>query len=172
MLREKTTKLDKATWKLFWLQSITLFLGVLTAVIAIGALLFTEPVLAAKQVPMAGPKVVSTPVTTFSTTITGQPIDVPQHPNVSVAIATFPPGAQLPVHEHLYPHYVYVLEGTLTVVNMKTNETKQFHQGEFFAEMNNTWHFGKNDGTTPLKLLVIDQIPPGVTSNMVMAPAK
>jgi quercetin dioxygenase-like cupin family protein len=142
------------------------------ASIVVGALLFAGTAFAAEQVPYTGPKVVSTPVTTLNTTITGQPLDVPQHPTVNVAIATFPPGAQLPVHEHLYPHYVYVLEGTLTVVNTQTNETKQFHQGEFFAEMNNTWHFGKNDTNAETKLLVIDQLPPGMTGNMTMAPAK
>lgn len=140
--------------------------------IIIGVLLLAGAAQAAEQAPMAGPKVVSTPVTNFSTTITGQTLDVPQHPNVNVAVATFPPGAQLPVHQHPYPHYAYVLEGALTVVNTQTNETRVFHQGEFFAEMNNTWHFGKNAGDTPLKLLVIDQMPPGVTSNMIMAPAK
>jgi quercetin dioxygenase-like cupin family protein len=135
-------------------------------------LLFASSAFAAEQAPYTGPKVVSTPVTTLSTTITGQPIDVPQHPTVNVAIATFPPSAQLHIHEHLYPHYVYVLEGTLTVVNTQTNETKQFHQGEFFAEMNNPWHYGKNDTTAEVKLLVIDQLPPGMTGNMVMPPTK
>jgi quercetin dioxygenase-like cupin family protein len=134
--------------------------------------LIASSAFAAEQVPPTGPKVVSTPVTTFNTTITGQPLDVPQHPNVNVAIATFPPGAQLPIHQHPYPHYVYVLEGTLTVVNTQTNETKKFSQGQFFAEMNNTWHFGKNDTNAETKLLVIDQLPQGVTSNMMMAPAK
>ena len=140
--------------------------------VALCALLIASSAQAAEQVPCTGPKVASTPVTSTSSTITGQPIDVPLHPTVNVAIVTFPPGAQLPVHEHPYPHYVYVLEGTLTVVNTQTNETKQFHQGEFFAEMNNTWHFGKNETAAPVKLLVIDQVPPGITENMVTPPAK
>jgi quercetin dioxygenase-like cupin family protein len=139
--------------------------------IAATLLVFASSAFAAEQVPYTGPKVVSTPVTTLNTTITGQPIDVPQHPTVSVYTVVFPPGGQLPVHEHPYPHYVYVQEGTLTVVNMQTSETKQFHQGEFFAEMNNTWHFGKNDTTAPVRLLVIDQTPPGM-GNMMTAPAK
>jgi quercetin dioxygenase-like cupin family protein len=142
------------------------------AAIIIGALLFASAAQAAEQVPYTGPKVVSAPVTTLNTTITGQPLDVPQHPTVNVSTVVFPPGGQLPVHEHLYPHYVYVLEGTLTVVNTQTNETKKFHQGEFFAEMNNTWHFGKNDTNAETKLLVIDQMPPGVTGNMMTPPAK
>jgi hypothetical protein len=33
--------------------------------------------------------------------------------------------------------------------------------------MQDTWHYGKNNGRTPVKLLVIDQVPPGVTSNVV-----
>jgi len=54
------------------------------------------------------------------TTITGQPINVPANPEVRVNTVTFAPGARLPVHKHLYPHYVYVLEGTLSVTNSST----------------------------------------------------
>ena len=113
------------------------------------------------------PKVVSTPVFSGGTTITGQKIEVPNNPNVVVSMVTFPPGAALPVHKHLYPHYVYVLEGTLTVTNVETGKTFDAPRGKFFAEMNNTWHFGRNNGTTPVKILVIDQLPPGVTSNVI-----
>lgn len=117
------------------------------------------------------PKVTSTPVFSADTTITGQKIDVPNNPNVMVSTATFPPGAALPVHKHLYPHYVYVLEGTLSVTNVETGKSIDLPQGKFFVEMNNTWHFGKNNTQQPIKLLVIDQVPSGVKSNVVVKDA-
>ena len=113
------------------------------------------------------PTVTSKPVFSSTTTVTGQPITVPEHPTVMAVAATFEPGARLPVHKHPYPHYVYVLEGTLTIVNEETGKSFEVHPGEFFVEMQDTWHYGKNNGRTPVKLLVIDQVPPGVTSNVV-----
>jgi len=118
------------------------------------------------------PKVVGTPVLSTNTTITGQKIDVPTNPRVVVSTVTFAPGARLPVHKHPYPHYVYVLEGTLTVTNVETGKVFTVNQGQFFVEMNDTWHFGANNGTTPLKLLGIDQVPDGVKSNMVVQETK
>jgi quercetin dioxygenase-like cupin family protein len=117
------------------------------------------------------PKVTSAPVFSGGTTITGQKIEVPQNPNVVVSTVTFPPGAALPVHKHPYPHYVYVLEGTLTVTNVETGKSFDLPHGKFLVEMNNTWHFGKNNTRQPIKLLVIDQLPPGVASNVVVKDA-
>jgi len=54
-------------------------------------------------------KVQVTPVTRTNRTVTGQPIVVPDHPDVIVSIATFPPGARIAEHQHPHPHYVYVL---------------------------------------------------------------
>lgn len=111
------------------------------------------------------PKVQVTPVTRANRTVTGQPIVVPDHPDVIVSIATFPPGARIAEHQHPHPHYVYVLEGVLTVVNTDANTTFEVKAGEFVAEMQNTWHYGINKGAVPVKLLVIDQVPMGAASN-------
>ena len=110
------------------------------------------------------------PVTRTNTTITGQPIVVPQKPDVLVSLATFPPGARLPEHQHPNPHYVYVLEGVLTVVNTQTNKTFDVKAGDFVVEMQDTWHYGINNGTVPVKLLVIDQVPAGAPNNMTPKP--
>jgi len=112
------------------------------------------------------PKVTVVPVVRTNVTITGQPIVVPDRPDVLVSIATFPPGARLPVHKHLYPHLVYVLEGVLTVTNAQTGKTFTAKAGSFVAEMQNTWHFGVNEGQVPVKLLVIDEVPRGTASNV------
>jgi len=112
------------------------------------------------------PKVTVVPVVRTNVTITGQPIVVPDRPDVLVSIVTFPPGARLPVHKHLYPHLVYVLEGVLTVTNAQTGKTFTAKAGTFVAEMQNTWHFGVNEGQVPVKLLVIDEVPRGTASNV------
>lgn len=122
---------------------------------------------AATAVAAQVPKVTVAPVARTNVTITGQPIVVPDRPDILVSIATFPPGARLPVHKHLYPHLVYILEGVLTVTNMQTGKTFDAKAGEFVAEMQNTWHFGINAGQMPVKLLIIDEVPRGTASNVV-----
>jgi quercetin dioxygenase-like cupin family protein len=116
------------------------------------------------------PKMSVTPVARTNLTITGQHVVVPSNPDVIVATAIFPPGARLPAHKHLYPHYVYVTEGTLTVVNLETNMTYQVEAGSLVAEPLNTWHYGINNGTVPVKMVVVDQVPHGVAKNMVLKP--
>ena len=112
------------------------------------------------------PKVVVTPVARTNTTIIGQPIIVPDHPDVIVSLATFPPGARIAEHQHPHPHFVYVLEGVLTVVNTDANKTFEVKAGDFVAEMQDTWHYGINKGAVPVKLLVIDQVPAGAPNNV------
>ena len=111
------------------------------------------------------PKVQVTPVTRTNITVTGQPLVVPEHPDIIVSIATFPPGARIAEHQHPYPHFVYVLEGALTVVNTDADKTFEVKAGAFVAEMQDTWHYGINNGAVPVKLLVIDQVPRGTPSN-------
>jgi quercetin dioxygenase-like cupin family protein len=108
-----------------------------------------------------------TPVARTHTTITGQPIVVPANPDVVVSIATFPPGAKIAEHKHPFPHLVYVMTGTLTVTNTETGKTFDAKEGAFVAEMEDTWHYGVNNGTVPVKLLVIDEVPQGTKSNVV-----
>jgi quercetin dioxygenase-like cupin family protein len=127
------------------------------------------PILVFLSVPaLAGTSSVTvSPVARTHVTATGQAIVVPDHPDVVVSTATFPPGARLPVHKHPYPHFAYVLEGTLTVTNTQTGKTFEVKTGQFLAEMQDTWHFGMNNGREPVKLLIIDEVPHGVASNVV-----
>lgn len=127
---------------------------------AIGALAFAGAAYAADA-----PQISGKPLANTNKTNEGQIITAPVHPNVVASITTFPPGAETPVHKHPYPHYVYVMQGTLTVTNLETGKKFQAKQGQFVVEMMNVWHKGKNEGTTPVKLLVIDQLPAGVANN-------
>ena len=121
---------------------------------------------ATAMVANAAPPVVA-PVSSTDKSVIGQPIDVPQHPTVVTTIVTFQPGDRTVVHEHPYPHYGYMLEGTLTIVNTETGKSFDVKPGEFLVEMTNTYHYGQNRGSVPARILIVDQLPAGVTSNSV-----
>lgn len=106
--------------------------------------------------------VVVTPVFKTMRTIADQPIELPQK-NVEVVVSTYDiaPGAMLPVHQHHYQRYAYVLAGTLTVTNLESGKSATFTEGDFVVESRSEWHQGANNGTEPVKLLVIDQIEQG-----------
>jgi quercetin dioxygenase-like cupin family protein len=118
------------------------------------------------------PKISVQPIARTNTTISGEKIVVPPNPDVVTSIATFPPGAELPVHKHPYPHYVYVLDGVLTVFNTDTSKSFTVKKGDFIVETNADWHYGKNEGMVPVKLLVIDQLPADTKSNMTLKAAQ
>src|SRR5206468_390197 len=105
------------------------------------------------------PKVTIKPVARTDKTVLGQPIVVPPNAELRAFTVDFEPGARLRVHKHPYPHYVYVQQGTLTVMNVESGKTLEMKQGSFFAEMTNTWHYGVNKTNAPVKLLVIEQMP-------------
>lgn len=112
-------------------------------------------------------KVVVTPLASTTTTAAGQPITLPQR-NAQVLVSTFdiPPGASLPVHQHPFPRYAYVLGGTLKVTNVETGADTTYKSGDFIVEMVGKWHQGANIGTEPVKLLVIDQVEQGQSNTI------
>jgi len=115
------------------------------------------------------PKVVVKPVLSTTTTASGQPIAVPANPQVIVSTYDIPVGASLPFHKHPFQRYAYVMAGDLSVTNRDTNETYRYKSGDFIVEVLDQWHMGRNEGKTPVKLLVIDQVDPG-KPNVVLAP--
>lgn len=108
------------------------------------------------------PPVVVTQIKKTMVTSTGQPI-VPPQQNVEVTASIFDiaPGATLPVHQHPFPRYAYVLAGTLQVTNVDTGQSDVFKTGDFIVEMIGQWHKGSNIGLEPVKLLVVDQVEAG-----------
>ncbi len=118
--------------------------------------------------PAAGP--VSTPVSSTATTWSGQPYSVPQGPlQVVVQTVEMPAGGGLGVHKHPWPRFAYVQQGTLRVTNDDAHVTRDFKTGEFVVEAIGQWHHAEVVGEQPVKLLVIDQLPPGQV-NMVRKP--
>lgn len=118
--------------------------------------------------PAAAADYVTTPIAREETTIIGQKFTPPANPVVIASSSVFAPGARTPVHKHLYPHYVFVAEGTLTITNVETGRSYDVPAGHFLVEMLNTWHYGHNDGTVPVKTYVVDQVPPGVKENRIL----
>lgn len=95
-------------------------------------------------------------------TISGQPIVLPQkNAEVVVSILEIEPGVELPPHQHPFARYGYIFSGTLSVTNLQTGRESTFHSGAFVIESWGQWHTGKNPGTEPLILLVLDQIEKG-----------
>jgi quercetin dioxygenase-like cupin family protein len=121
----------------------------------------------AADAPPSPPGVTSVRVTDATTTISGQPIVVPANPHVIVTITTIAPGAHLPKHIHPYARFGYIMEGTITVTNLETHETYVSKAGDFVVDLRDQVHEAVNAGTVPVKVLTIDQVPAGVTTNLV-----
>ena len=115
--------------------------------------------------------IVVTKLFTGTQTNTGQPIVLPQK-NVEVIVSTYDiaPGAALPVHEHPFARYAYVMAGTIEVTNTEVGSTKIYKPGDFIVEALSQWHKGATIGDVPVKLLVIDQVE-GDTGNVILKPA-
>ena len=111
------------------------------------------------------PSVASTPLLSTETTASGQRIEVPPQPQVIATRLEIAPGVALPMHEHPYPRYAYVLSGTLEVT-AADGKTTRYQSGDFFTEVIGQCHRGQNPGTTPVQLLLIDQIVPGKSNSV------
>ena len=111
------------------------------------------------------------PLLNPSTTVSGQPIVLPQG-NVQLITSMYeiPPGAKLPEHEHNYQRYGYLLAGQLRITNTETGKSQEFKPGDFIVESRGQWHKAENIGAEPIKLLVIDQIKPGESTTVLRQP--
>jgi quercetin dioxygenase-like cupin family protein len=91
----------------------------------------------------------------------GQAITLPRG-RLQLVVSTYEiaPGARLSQHKHPFQRYAYVIQGRLKVEEVGSS-SRIYHAGEFVVESVNRWHFGETVGETPVKLLVIDQLPPG-----------
>jgi len=115
---------------------------------------------------LAAEEPVSTPVGSYTTTNSGQPILPPPGPvQVVASTVDIPAGARLPVHRHPHQRYGYVLSGRIRVDNLDAGSSVTYGPGEVIIEALGQWHTGTALGTEPVKLLVIDQVPPGAGAN-------
>jgi quercetin dioxygenase-like cupin family protein len=120
------------------------------------------------QTPLAGK--ISTVKQSFDHTITGQAVVLPKGPvAVTILASTFPAGFHGPWHKQPYPRYAYILSGRLRVTYEESGLVREFGHGEAMAEGIDQWHRVDAIGPDDVKILVIDQAPPGV-SNVLVRP--
>lgn len=80
----------------------------------------------------------------------GYPAGTPQ---VTILKITIPPHTALKTHKHPVINAGVVLKGELTV-SAETGETMIIKAGEPIVELVNLWHYGKNEGSEPVELMV------------------
>ncbi len=98
----------------------------------------------------------STPILQTSVTNAGGRITYPATDSAEVTAlrVDIGPGGETGRHLHLYPAFVYVLEGAVEV-EIEGGGSHSYKAGDSFVEAVNAWHNGKNRGSTPVKLLVV-----------------
>jgi len=96
------------------------------------------------------------PVLQSGTTAGGKSIAYPKTDSAEVTalMLDIGLGGETGRHMHPYPTFVYVLEGAIDV-EMAGGVVHGYKAGDSFLEVVNTWHNGKNKGTTPAKVLVV-----------------
>jgi len=75
------------------------------------------------------------------------------HPEITILKFIIPPKTELPMHRHPVINAGVILKGELTVIS-ETHDTLYLKAGEPIAELVNTWHFGRNEGTEAVEIIV------------------
>lgn len=122
------------------------------------AALATAGVAAGQQAPAPQTTILSR----TSSTVTGQPLALPG-PAVEVVISRteIPAGGALPMHKHPWPRYAIVESGRLRVRYEEAGLVREFGPGEAVIEAIDQWHEAQVVGSEPLRIIVIDHVPPG-----------
>jgi len=113
-----------------------------------------------------GPAPQSTVLNRSASTITGQPLAMPSPLEVVISRTEIPAGGVLSMHRHPWPRYAIVEQGRLRVRYEEAGLEREFGPGEAVIEAIGQWHEGQVVGPNPVRLIVIDHVPPGET-NMV-----
>jgi len=115
----------------------------------------------------AQPAAVSKPLSVQQKTLSGQPIALPQGPvEVTFSETVVPAGGAIAPHKHPYPRYAYVVSGRLKVTNLVTGTVAEVKAGELAIDAIDQWHEAAVVGEEPVRMLVIDQAPPGIVNTV------
>ncbi|MGA0605310.1 cupin domain-containing protein [Phenylobacterium sp. VNQ135] len=126
------------------------------------AILLSTMMLTAASAALAQPGPVTKPVATVDATLTGQPIMAPAGKlRVTVSETTLAPGGKLAAHKHPYPRVVQILSGRLRVTNLDTGTVSEPRPGDWMVDAVDQWHEAVVVGDEPVRILTIDQAPPG-----------
>jgi len=109
--------------------------------------------------------------TRYDQTITRQPLARPPTPfQLLVTRVTYSPGHVIACHKHTYPRYVYVQAGHLRVTTYNPHAEHNFTAGQVVVEAIDQWHEGRVMGSEPLRLVAMEQVPPGRENSTLWAP--
>lgn len=76
------------------------------------------------------------------------------------------PEAPSPYTNHPWSRFVYVERGSLRVHNHYTGASLDFQAGQVLPEVVAQWHEARALGNAPVRLIVIDLVPPGVNNTI------
>jgi len=74
-------------------------------------------------------------------------------PQITILRILIPAGTSLPLHTHPVINAGVLIKGELTVMT-KNGKTLHLKAGDPIVEVVNTWHYGKNEGTEPVDIIV------------------
>ncbi len=74
-------------------------------------------------------------------------------PKVTILKIIIPPKTKLKMHKHPGINAGVLLKGELTVIS-ESNDTLHLKAGEPIVELVNSWHYGKNEGTEPVEIII------------------
>ena len=112
--------------------------------------------------PAAAQAPVGRPLASLDATLSGQPIVAPGGKlRVTVTETTIPAGGGLAAHKHPYPRLVQVLSGRLKITNLDTGQAREVTAGDWLVDAVDQWHEAAVIGAEPVRVMTIDQAPPG-----------
>ncbi|MFL6844330.1 MAG: hypothetical protein ACJ8ER_05555 [Allosphingosinicella sp.] len=109
--------------------------------------------------------------TRYDRTMSGQPLTRPPTPfQLMVTKASYPSGYVIACHKHLYPRYVLLQSGNLSVFNFVTRTWYNFSPGDVLVESIDQFHEGHVTSPGPVNLVAFEQVPPGAANSVPGAP--
>lgn len=88
-----------------------------------------------------------------------------QKPEITILRAYIPSNSRLEPHKHSAINAAVVLKGELTVIT-EQKDTLKVTGGEAFAEVVDTWHYGINNGKTPVEVIIFYAGAEGMTNTI------
>ena len=100
--------------------------------------------------------------------VVGETLAYPQTgpAHVTSLIVTMKPGEETGPHRHGVPTFGYILEGQVTV-DYGAKGTRTYRKGDGFMEAEAVTHNGVNDGTSPVRILVVFMGAEGALPNVI-----
>lgn len=103
-----------------------------------------------------------------STTMGGYPLELPESAEIRSLLYVTGPNTNFPVHQHSYPRMLYILDGEMDIIDSESHEIRKIQQGDFLIEATGRWHWGENNGKSPVKMLVLDVVPKNSGNNVIL----